>query len=484
MKNDKPRSRPKEIRRDGVIYTPSGSRTGSSPGSKPSGRPADSGHKERLIGPQRSRKKQKSGSMMGLFLAGTVLVGIVVLLVAFAIGFSAVTGNLNNSPKPGVSPTGATPIVSLTPNPSKSPQVSKDEAIGVVLGVDAGKKEITILNVSDDKKYTLTASGSSELKDKYGKNIVISEFGPGDLVESVFSKDDKTIQSLKISAQGLSLKSITNLKINSEAKTLAVGNDNFTLSDHLICLYNGQTYDIADIDPVDVASIKGYKTTIYYIELQQSHGYLSIKDFKDIINPSLELDTYLSLPIENSENIKVAEGPHVALIKGKNIQPYTALLDIKPGETFDLSLKEVEITSGYLNLTVTPDAVVTINGTEYSYNAPILLNFGEYNIKAVKEGYNMVEKKIVMDSAKMDVGITLEKVVSIATLNITCIPEGANIYIDNVYQGMAPVKVMVEYGNRTISAKLAGYYDVDFEVNISTPLYEPKIEMYKIPTTE
>ncbi|TAH59744.1 MAG: PEGA domain-containing protein, partial [Gottschalkiaceae bacterium] len=114
-------------------------------------------------------------------------------------------------------------------------------------------------------------------------------------------------------------------------------------------------------------------------------------------------------------------------------------------------------TTGIVNFTINPkDAKLYINNKEYKdYSKPIILDFGSYDIKIVKDNYVTAERKLVVNEAFMTVEISMEKTAKFIHVDK---PEGVELYIDANYIGIIPIHTPIDSGSHNITLRKEGYY--------------------------
>lgn len=144
-----------------------------------------------------------------------------------------------------------------------------------------------------------------------------------------------------------------------------------------------------------------------------------------------------------------------------------------------------------------------INGTKIDYSKPIALNYGTYSVSASLNGYSTYNGKLTVAEASKTINISLEtsdmasaatsapqstassettepqataaatsksktktkKIDSNHTISVTA-PEGAEVYLDNVYKGIVPCKFTKVIGSQTITLSKSGYVTKSYSVDI------------------
>lgn len=441
---------------DGVRYTPSHRR------SEPAPRREIPERQQTQTGAARKKlpaKKQKS--QFAIFFITTVFVGVIICVIVFAVVFSSIIGNRNDDPS------------ALLPSPKasaseKAPEsISGKSVIAIITKIQSSNKTISLYDLEENKSYSVTVDGTTALKDKYGNSMVLAEYKEGEIVDAVFGDTDNLLKSMQSSTQ--SWKLVSNAKVDTAAKTISISNATYKYTNDIITVYNGESFDLSTLTPIDVVTVKGYKDTAWYVSLDKSHGVLKVEERPDIISGTIEIDTTIFESLDEPKEINVTEGSHHIVVKGSNIEPFSKEIIVETGETYILDLSEIKLKAGAMTFNINePDAKLTVNGEEKNPKEPLVLDYGEYEIKVTKEGFGDWSQNIKFDTPNYNVDIKLEKIVQVSKVSIATSPEGAHIYIDNIYVGLSPIDSSVEYGLKTITVKKDGYLEISFPVNIIT----------------
>ncbi len=131
-------------------------------------------------------------------------------------------------------------------------------------------------------------------------------------------------------------------------------------------------------------------------------------------------------------------------------------------------VKNVDAATGNIQVTTTPSSAwVYLDGT-YKGLSPILLTnvlTGSHNIMIRKVGYNSTSQYlIVFENQTEIINLTLIPA-NIGDIIVKTNPTGANVYLDNIFQGVTPINgnwffiLSVTPGSHTIKVTKTGYQD-------------------------
>ncbi len=428
------------------------------------------------------RHAQKSGSSQyAMFIMLTVAGGIAVCIFVFAYMFNSFK---TNTPQP----TQSTETVTQN-TPVAEDKYQEETALVKAINITRGLMELYAVN--DGKTYSVLVEGKTLLKNKYGQEISLSEFKLGDIVDATFTENTDIAKSIKISAEAWEQKSIQKYTLDNTTNTITIGNSVYKLNDTAVILYNDTPVSKATISPTaDVLTVKGYKDNAWSVIVEKSHGFVTVKNKDKVTDGTVEVDTTQVLQLSDIDKIELTEGNHKLAVKGQNIEPYVATLKVIAGETAEIDLATTQEKTGVVVTTLnTTDVAVTINGeTQTKTDEPYVLKYGTYKFKVTKEGYDDWEKEIIVDKPTVTLKVDLAQqpkveepivVIQQSQLLINSDPDGGDLYIDNLYIGLTPVKTKVDYGTHTITIKKDGYKQVPVQIQVTEPSREIVITLQK-----
>ena len=429
---------------DGVIYTP--------------GRRAT---KKRRV--QTRRKVKKTN--FAIFYAITLFTGIVVCIVVFATMFNSMLPGETAAPKP----TAQASAVKESPTAVAVEQTAG--ATGLIKTIGGGSdKIIVIYDVDEFKTYNLIVDNTAELKNKYGQAIAFAELSVGDIVDIVYETRGNLLKSLKHSGQAWEHRQATKTAVDYAERTVAVGNDVYSYTDELISLSRGLRFDIENIKPIDVVTLKGYKDKLWYADLVRSHGYLDFSNKELVIDGILEIDNNYAKELADAEKMEILEGSHRVVVRGFNIETYLREITVERGETYILDLNDVQYKMGVVNVNINVEEYsLYINGAETTQGEAVAIDYGDYDMKITKEGYLPWEEKIKINEPIININVELQEELQICKLTINTYPAGAELYIDNSYVGVSPLTTPIVYGRHKLIYKKPGYRTTDFEFVTDKP---------------
>lgn len=416
-------------------------------------------YKNKTVPTQKKQSNQKS--RYKIFMLTTIISGIIISAAAFALVYNSISPKSSTAAnKPNDSLASALEGGEITAQAQNSKIDSTN--FGVIRENDTEQKKVNILSFDDKKTYDLEMTSKTELKDKYDNSMTLQEFKIGDIVDFVYDKDKKLV-SLKISSSGWCEEDVTGVKVNSDNNTINFNNKSYSYSELLGVTFKGTTSDISKINELDKVTITGYNNMVYSLNIEKGHGIIQITNKDKIKDGKFEVDNNIYKSLSEIGSVNVTEGSHRIIVKGSNCETFTKDINVSADETFNLNLSEVHIKTGVVLIKSNVSGyLLTINNTPELSREPLVLEYGAYNIKLEKEGYDSFETQIILNSDQKVINAELEKEVKMGKVTINSVPEGAEVYIDNAKVGYTPVSTQVTQGKHNITVNKSGYIEVPF----------------------
>ena len=418
------------------------------------------------------KKKFDINSKYAVFYIVAILMAIILAVVLFSVTLQ----RMRDNPPPSI----ASPNLQTTNTPD-SPifevglgvNVEQEEAlVGIIQHIDTLNRIFTIHDISESDTYILNVTGSTDLRDRFGQGLVFAEFSLGDIVSVSFTPSNSTLTSVQVSNQTWERRLVSGLEVNSSTNIITIDGSAFNYTDQLKVLNNGISYNLNNLNPLSVITMRGINNTVWFIDVERGVGSIGIINSGHIVNGSIEISRTTSRPLEenpdaNVQEIYMQEGSHRIVVRGDNISPYTREVVVNNAETTILDLSDVSLTIGNLNITTNvPTATIEIDGEPMDFYEPISLDFGVFTVSASAPGYEPFEAAVTINSANHHLAINLVEVVVNASVEIRSIPAGADVFIDNSLVGITPITAVAPRGTRSLTLRREGYQTVTMNIDV------------------
>ena len=287
---------------------------------------------------------------------------------------------------------------------------------------------------------------------------------------------------------------VNSYTIDSEEKSLAFADRKYQYSSMTYVGSSGQNIELMELNKQDVLTVRGIGYTVHSIVRTQGHGYIRLKNYNDFIGGMIEIGNGMILPVTKNMLITAREGTYrVVLCKGSMSAVKTVTVQLDKECTLDFSDYEPSTQRvAQITFDIAPKgADLTINGLAVDYSKPLPLLVGKYRIRVTMTGYkeysgilsvvksrnikiNLIDEKTSVTDATTapnksddddDENVTTKKIDSKHTITVNA-PEGAEVYLDNVYKGLVPCTFTKVIGSQTLTLRREGYLTKSYSVDI------------------
>ena len=488
-RGSRPENQNRNYESEGVYYTPSqkpergqGQRSTQRPTQRPAPDQVIYPH-ERPVrkgagGGSRKRGKASQKSQLSVYYIVALLVSVSVCVAAVAI--------LINSFGTGGGGGGGTADAEQPNLPPVITQTDEEEDNAVLTNViavitSAAGSGIEIVDVYTEESHIVTVAANTRLSDRFDRPLVVEEFTPGSIVDVSFDENTNIIRTMRMNATAWERRLVINVRIDTGAGTLTIGNDIFTLSDNVVVRSRGQTLDISRISGIDLLNVRGYRDKAWHIELVSGSGIIEVTNRAAIRNGTIEIGTNILYALEDANEIAVLAGYHNVVVRGDNIELFVEEIEVVEGERQVLDLSRVRMLNGVLEITSNVTGFrAYIDGREVSLLAPIPLEFGEYSLRVTRDGYEPHESQITINTEVVRVHAELTRIVNLGDLVIETVPAGASVFINDILRGDSPTTISLEHGTYMLRITLPEHEDIVVPVEIFDRDHRFRFYMHRV----
>ena len=376
---------------------------------------------------------------------------------------------------------------------------------------------IRVNDCMDDAEYILLYHGGVEVKDKYGKDILISAVGPGSIVDITYYSDTEKIVSITLDSKAQVLKNVTKFAADPKEAKASYKGTTVKLSAVAHAFDGDRMIGVNEVSTEDEVTLNIYNNKLYSVVITKGHGYVRLKNQDTYVGGMVEIGYGVIVPVTKDMLLAVQEGEYTLRIS-KDGYSDTKEVRVKRDKELLVDLKAIAVPSGTVMIKLDEeieDAHILVNDTEV-YGNIFTGQYGKYDLKIKAEGYrsfhgsfriNEPSKEYTFSLKKLEDKTTTTEEASTATptdakstsetktsesttdtekttesteattaddhvdstetivnegkvtdnkleINVT---EGADVYIDGDYVGSAPVKTDKIVGNHTVTLYKSGY---------------------------
>ena len=389
------------------------------------------------------------------------------------------------------------PVVTEKPNQSVTYEKGADFT-GVVKSVDTINTRISFYNTILDTEEEYSYSGGTSVYSKNDGDLSIEEVSPGEVFEVYLRQNGGKIEKMKRSGSIIEQEN-RRVFVDADQNRITIDDVNYAYSEHLVALSDGKVIDPMEITSSDEVTFRGVKGHAYSLVVTKGHGYIQPTNYKDFIGGVLTLYGEAILPVSEDMLLVVQEGTQQLTMDNGDLTG-TAKLEVKRNQVTKVNMalyqNQVPDTARVTFEIDPPGAELYINGKLTDYSKKVSLKYGNHSVRVTLEGYNEYsgiatikdssptfrinlpketatvnsDSSSVQKSDSSSAGSTspseTKKTDSNHTITVSS-PEGAAVYVDGTYKGVAPCSFAKVIGNVTETMTKQGSETKSYSIEIS-----------------
>lgn len=377
-----------------------------------------------------------------------------------------------------------------------SPTMDTQTITGIVIQNDVDIKQLQIQELDSDVVSILNYGAVSVFTDKYKEEREAEWIEPGMILQAVYRTADDKLVSAEVPKDVWEYQDVRRFSFTGDESMMQFAGHKYQYSSMTFFASGNDTIELMELNDQDVITVRGIGIHVYSVVRTSGHGYIRLANYQDFVGGMAEISNSIIVPISENMLVTVAEGAyHVTLCKrGASA---TKTVTVRSDEEVVADFRDCEIKSaeniGEVTFEIEPEgASLYLNGTAVNYSKPIVLRYGKYNITVALTGYKTYsgvlevaqpispplhidlvgEKAAVTSSPKTtpkasadNSDVVTKKIDSNHTITVSA-PRGVEVYLDNVFKGMAPCSFTKVIGSQTITLSRTGYVTKSYSVDI------------------
>ena len=328
---------------------------------------------------------------------------------------------------------------------------------GVVTGIDSVNQTILVYDAKSGKETSLDVKEMAAL---------LNDLAVGDVVDVEYEVGTANVVSKLTKSQStITMNDVKNAVPNGSI--IDINGHTYYIDDKLVCLYQGQAFDMKMISKNTTYNAVALDNHIYTIVVTYATGTLKIENLNEYVNATIVLvpatgDRIEMLITGSMEPIDIQEGSVEIQIKNDKETLYTGKTFISAGKENTLKLPSVKDQKGKVvfNSNIDEEMTVMVNGQEYKGTDEVELAYGDYTGIFTAPGYEDVEMEFKISQPYQQVNVTFEENTTLVTISTSL--WGVSLYVDGVYQGELEgnsIAVNLAPGPHSVTCTRTGYYD-------------------------
>lgn len=389
-------------------------------------------------------------------------------------------------------------------------------AFCIITNIDEVNEKIVLKAVGYATEYHLSYTGGTDVKDKYGDLLSMSNVPLGSMVDIVYDSNRDKLLSMSISDnENISkIQEVSGAVIDFDEETLRFNGQNYALGNNVCAFSDNKEIGLDEICSEDQLTLWVYNNAICSIYVELGHGYVKLEDYDSYIGGTVEIGYDVILPVTEDMLLTVREGDYTLRISKGN-DSGTKEVTVLKNQEITLSLKDIAIEpkeTGSILFDITPsDAAVYIDGERVNTEGAVEITYGKHRIYIVKEGYqtysasfnvsyaykiktyvlepiddSTTEAATLQESStqRTTEGATTRRSTQSRTENGTSEgttetnretknkvnvlkPLNAHVYLDGKYIGVAPISFTKVTGSHIITLSMSGYLSKSYTVTFT-----------------
>lgn len=288
-----------------------------------------------------------------------------------------------------------------------------DETVYMVMKHDAANYQITLMNLTNMAQICYEYTDGTEFFDKYGNYTPSENFSAGKLAVISRLNSNDTLGAIAFTDETWDYEDVVNYTVDTEKSMISIADTSYRYDDSMRVFSDGIETDISTVGERDVLNIYGIGRTIYSVVVETGHGTLELTNTKLFEGGWLNLGTKVYTTITANMSMEIPEGIYEFSVANDGYGD-TGEIRIRRDKTTTIDLNDYKGEGPKIcKLTFdvgVKDAILTINGREVDYSAPMELRYGVYRLGVYASGYDNWSKQLVINSptAKIDILLTDE----------------------------------------------------------------------------
>ncbi|MBQ8317167.1 MAG: PEGA domain-containing protein [Lachnospiraceae bacterium] len=374
------------------------------------------------------------------------------------------------------------------------------ERTAVVTDIDLEKDIISFIDCMTGETFKLIYHGGVGVYNTHDRDIGISGIPNGSVVDVLYYEDTEKIVSMRINDKTTVLTGIGKFSADPDTNTAKYRGTSCTMWEYVVAYDGDEKIGVQEINLEDQVTLTFYANKLVSVNIELGHGYVRLAHQDTYVGGMVEIGYDVIVPVTSDMLVAVREGEYTLRIYNGNYSDSKPVKVIR-GKEVTVDLTDIAIPTGTVTFNITPaEATLYIDGDVQDSHAYTNL-YGTYGIRVTCEGYNTfngsfkisqpvntfdIELKVdedatteeettettetttestattQSDSTASTDGSTTEKEgtesVNTTGNTITVLaPEGAGVYVDGDYVGLAPVTFPKVVGTHTITLYKTGY---------------------------
>lgn len=352
-------------------------------------------------------KEQKKNSKINI----KVIISLIIGLFAFSsIVVVTMMETMGNSKAQQLSKSNHR-LVNMQNDISKETiDTKKTKILALVKDINKDKSVITLLDIETNQDMVLSYSSGSDIRDKFGQIISMSQIPKGSIVDVEYLTDNSKLLKLQTSKKAWEYVGVNNLLINQKDKIMEIASSKYKYTDNIIVFNGDNIVSVDNLAEQDELTIWGIDEVIWSITVTRGHGIVKLKDLDRLLGGYATIGYEAMVPITEGMAVTVREGTYNMTVENGEFSATMDVTILRNQET-EISLEGVgpePIKYGNVIFNITPfGADLYVDDELTTYSKPLTLSYGDHKVKVSLGGYTTYEGVLTVDKDETSIFIDL-----------------------------------------------------------------------------
>ena len=355
------------------------------------------------------------------------------------------------------------------------------------------QSQITVKGITDGRLFTLNYTGGTSVQNRYGTELLMQDILPGEIAQVVYMGGTQKLLSLKEADSAWENTTVSKWSVDYDKRLFTIGSDKYYYDDNLVVVSGDRQ--------------------ICSINVSRGHGYIKLTDETNLVGGLVEVGNKIVSVITDDMIIVAPEGTYTLTASKSGVGGSKEVTVVRDDETI-VSLSEFQgpvERQGSVKFNIQPAGTeynVFIDDAAVDVAQPVTLSYGTHKVVITSNKYTDYTEEIVISSIYMNKTIdlsaqeTTEAETTTASSSETTTtkasgetkagetttassesetttkredgvisadaktankevvvsgPSGAEIYMDGIYKGKAPVTFAKSAGDHIFVLRADGY---------------------------
>lgn len=371
--------------------------------------------------------------------------------------------------------------------------------IAVVVGKDLEENRIKLKAAETGSIYSVNYNGGTKFKSKYGNDMLVENLKIGAVVEVYYIDGIRKLVEMMVCDEAWENTMAVRWDVDYDKKIITIGQSSYAYDDNIFIYSDGHEIDIREVSGLDELTVRGYGTKVLSVVVDKGHGYIKLINEDNYVGGLIEIGTTIITKVSEGMIIAAPEGEYKVTVSKDGLGGEKNIT-VSRGQECVLSFAEFEQPVervGSVNFIVTPsdaNAILYVDGVTTDYKDLVRMTYGDHRIVFKSNNYDTFTKDITITSAYSTINVDMadeeetdtEKEAGTSEKETTkenekettetldegdeiirvTSPDGASVYFDGVYKGVAPVEFKKQAGEHVIILRMDGYETKMYTIDV------------------